>query len=51
MSLARDLYTRKINNTILILIDKSSKYATYIATIKKLIIKIFVKLLLKEFVY
>ncbi len=41
----RDLYTRKINNTILILVNKLIKHAIYIATIKKLNTKNFAKLL------
>jgi len=45
MSLAKDLYIEKISNIILILIDKLIKYATYIATIKKLNAKDFAKLL------
>ncbi len=36
---ARELYIKKISNTILILIKKLIKYATYIATIKKLNLK------------
>jgi len=42
---AKDLYTKKINNTILILIDKLIKHAIYIATIKKLNTKNFAELL------
>ncbi len=42
---ARNLYIKKINNIILILIDKLIKYAIYIATIKKFNAKIFAKLL------
>ncbi len=41
----RDLYMKKINNIILILINKLIKYATYIAIIKKLNTKNFAKLL------
>ncbi len=48
---ARNLYIKKINNTILILINKLIKYTIYIATIKKLNTKYFAKFLLKEFVY
>ena len=36
MSFARNSYTEKINDAILVLIDKLIKYATYIATIKDL---------------
>ena len=36
MSFARDSYIEKINDAILMLIDKLIKYATYIATIKDL---------------
>ncbi len=42
---ARNLYIEKINNIILILIIKLTKYAIYIATIKKLNAKNFAKLL------
>ncbi len=42
---AKDLYTEKISNTILILIDKLIKYTIYIATIKKLDAKNFAELL------
>ena len=42
---ARNLYIKKINNIILILIDKLIKYAIHIATIKKFNAKIFAKLL------
>jgi len=41
----RDLYIKKINNSILILINKLTKYAIYIATIKKLNTIFFAKLL------
>ncbi len=41
----KNLYTRKTNNIILILIDKLIKYATYIATIKEFNIRDFAKLL------
>ena len=41
----KNLYIKKINNTILILINKLIKYATYIIIIKKLNIKDFAKLL------
>ncbi len=43
--LARNLYIRKINNIILILVNKLIKYTIYIATIKKLNTKNFAKLL------
>ena len=36
MSFARDSYIEKINDAILMLINKLIKYATYIATIKDL---------------
>ncbi len=42
---ARNLYIKKTSNIILILINKLIKYAIYIATIKKLNAKNFVKLL------
>jgi len=45
MSLARNLYIKKISNAILVLINKLIKYATYIATIKELNAKNFAKLL------
>jgi len=41
----RNLYIEKINNAILVLIDKLIKHTTYIATIKELSIKSFTKLL------
>ena len=41
----RNLYIKKINNIILILINKLIKYAIYIAITKKFNIKIFAKLL------
>jgi len=41
----KNLYTKKINNAILILIDKLIKYAIYIATIKELNAKNFAKFL------
>ncbi len=41
----KDLYIKKINNTILILINKLIKYTIYIATIKKLKTKNFAKFL------
>jgi len=42
---AINLYIEKINNAILVLINKLIKHATYIATIKELNIKSFAKLL------
>ena len=45
MSFARNSYINKINNAILILINKLTKHATYIATIKNLNVKNFAKLL------
>ena len=36
MSFARNSYIEKFNDAILVLIDKLTKYATYIATIKNL---------------
>ena len=44
MSLARNLYIDKINDAILILMNKLTKHATYIATIKNLNVKNFAKL-------
>ena len=44
MSSARNLYINKINNAILILMNKLTKYAMYIATIKNLNVKNFAKL-------
>ena len=44
LSSARNLYINKINNAILILINKLTKYATYIAMIKNLNTKNFIKL-------
>ena len=44
MSSAKNLYINKINNAILILINKLTKHAIYIATIKNLNIKNFAKL-------
>ena len=43
ISSARNLYINKINNVILILINKLTKHAIYIATIKNLNAKNFVK--------
>ena len=44
MSFAKNLYINKINDVILILINKLTKYAIYIATIKNLNVKNFAKL-------
>ena len=44
MSLAKNLYINKINDAILILMNKLTKHATYIATIKNLNAKNFAKL-------
>jgi len=41
----KDLYIKKINNAILILVNKLVKHAIYIATIKKFNAKNFAKLL------
>jgi len=41
----KDLYIRKINNVMLMLINKLIKHATYIATIKELDARNFVKFL------
>jgi len=45
MSLARNLYIEKTSNTILVLINKLIKHATYIAIIKELNARDFVELL------
>ena len=45
MSSTRNLYIDKINDAILILMNKLMKHATYIATIKNLNAKNFAKLL------
>ena len=45
MSFAKDSYIDKINDVILILMNKLTKHATYIATIKNLNVKNFAKLL------
>ena len=45
MSSTRNSYINKINDVILILINKLTKHATYIATIKNLNAKNFAKLL------
>ena len=45
MSFARNLYIDKMSDAILILMNKLTKHATYIATIKNLNIKNFAKLL------
>ena len=44
MSSMRNLYINKINDAILILMNKLTKHATYIATIKNLNVKNFAKL-------
>ena len=44
MSSTRNSYINKINNAILILMNKLTKHATYIATIKNLNAKDFAKL-------
>ena len=44
MSSAKDLYINKINDAILILMNKLTKHATYIAIIKNLNAKNFAKL-------
>ena len=41
----RDAYIRKTYNTILVLVDKFTKHATYIATIKDLIINSLVNII------
>ena len=46
----RNLYINKINDIILILINKLTKHATYIATIKNLIVKNFAKLFWREII-
>ena len=50
MSSTRNSYINKINDVILILINKLTKHATYIATIKNLNVKNFAKLLWREFI-
>ena len=50
MSSARNLYINKINDAILILMNKLTKHATYIATIKNLNVKNFAKLFWREFI-
>ena len=50
MSSTRDLYIDKINDVILILMNKLTKHATYIATIKNLNAKNFAKLLWRKFI-
>ena len=47
---ARNSYIDKINDVILILINKLTKHATYIATIKNLNVKNFAKLFWREFI-
>ena len=44
MSLTKNLYINKINDAILMLMNKLTKHATYIATIKNLNAKNFAKL-------
>ena len=44
ISLTRNLYINKINDAILMLMNKLTKHATYIATIKNLNAKNFAKL-------
>ena len=44
MSFVKNLYIDKINDAILILMNKLTKHATYIATIKSLNVKNFAKL-------
>ncbi len=51
MSLARDLYTSKTSNFILMLINKLIKYAIYVAITKNLNAKNFVNLMWKKFIY
>ena len=50
MSSARNSYIDKINDVILILMNKLTKHATYIATIKNLNAKNFAKLFWREFI-
>ena len=50
MSSTRNLYINKINNAILMLMNKLTKHATYIATIKNLNAKNFAKLFWREFI-
>ena len=50
MSFAKNSYINKINDVILILINKLTKHATYIATIKNLNAKNFAKLFWREFI-
>ena len=50
MSFARNSYIEKINDAILVLIDKLIKYVTYIATIKDLNIERLVDLMWREFI-
>ena len=50
MLLTRNLYINKINDIILILINKLTKHAIYIAIIKNLNIKNFAKLLWRKFI-
>ena len=50
ISFARDSYIEKINDTILVLIDKLTKYATYITTIKDLNVERLADLMWREFI-
>ena len=50
MSFARNLYIDKINDVILILMNKLTKYTTYIVIIKNLNAKNFAKLFWREFI-
>ena len=50
MSSTRDSYINKINDAILILMNKLTKHATYIATIKNLNAKNFAELFWREFI-
>ena len=50
MSFARDSYIEKINDAILVLINKLIKYATYIATIKDLNVERLADLMWREFI-
>ena len=48
--MTRNSYIDKINDVILILINKLTKHATYIATIKNLNAKNFAKLFSRKFI-
>ena len=50
ISSMRNLYINKINDAILILMNKLTKHATYIATIKNLNVKNFAKLFWRKFI-